>query len=53
MSLKKEELLKVEGGALSGTLINSIISAITTLYNYGKSLGSSLRRLDFNKICTF
>ena len=51
MILKKEELLKVTGGALTATLINAISKGLTTISDLGRSLGSAIRRIVSGKIC--
>lgn len=44
--LKKEELLKVEGGSIiNSTFISTIIRGAKVFMEAGRSLGSSLRRL--------
>ncbi len=49
--LKKDELLNIEGGAISGTLISSLTRGINTLLDMGRSLGSAIRRVGSNNIC--
>lgn len=50
--LKKEELYNIEGGAnISGTLINAITKAVNTLYNFGQSVGSAIRRISSKNRC--
>ena len=51
MNLKKEELLNINGGGISGTLLNSIIRGINALLDLGRSLGTAIRRLGSNSIC--
>jgi hypothetical protein len=51
MDLKKEELLNINGGGISGTLLNSIIRGINVLLDLGRSLGTAIRRLGSNSIC--
>lgn len=53
MSLKKDELIQIYGGAnISGTLINSIVRGIEAILDLGRSLGSSIRRIGNNNICS-
>ena len=53
MNLSKSELLQIYGGAnISGTLINSIVRGIEAVLNLGRSLGSSIRRIGNNSICS-
>lgn len=50
--LKREELENIEGGnSLTGTLINAFTDAVKTLFNIGRSLGSSIRRIKEKHIC--
>lgn len=51
--LSKEELLKIEGGAVSitGSLISAISDGVRMIHEIGKSLGSSIIRLRENTFC--
>ena len=49
--LNNNELMNIEGGAISGTLINSITRGIDTILNVGRSLGSAIRRIGSNNVC--
>ncbi len=51
MKLKKEEMLEINGGGISGTLINSIIRGINSILELGRSLGTAIRRLTANNLC--
>lgn len=46
IEVKKEESIKIKGGAISITLVNAFIS----LGKLGKSLGTALRR-GFKNVC--
>ena len=50
--LNDNELYKINGGSVTSTLINSVVAGCKLLYNIGVSLGSSLRRLIDNKMCS-
>jgi hypothetical protein len=51
--LSKEELIIIEGGLnITGTMLNSIIKGISTILDLGRSLGTAIRRLSTNKICS-
>ena len=53
MELKKRELIQIYGGVnISGTLINSIVRGIEAILDLGRSLGSSIRRIGSNNICS-
>ena len=41
--IEKEELLKIVGGSISGTLINAFVRGINALMDVGRSLGSAIR----------
>lgn len=51
--LKEQELLDINGGGISGTLINALTSASKFIYNLGQSLGSSIRRIVGGNYCSF
>lgn len=51
MQLKKEEMLKIEGGAFTSAMLNAISKAINTVYELGRQTGSALRRLLKNANC--
>lgn len=51
MILEKKELIEIEGGAISAALLNGIIKGFEGLFNLGKSLGTSLRRLMSGRTC--
>lgn len=53
MELKRNELIQIYGGAkISGTLITSIVRGIEAILDLGRSLGSSIRRIGSNNICS-
>ncbi len=47
------ELLNIYGGgeSISATLLNAIIRGLNTLYELGRSLGSTIRRIREDKLC--
>ena len=51
MKLNKEEMLKVDGGAITSAMINAISKAVNTLYELGRQTGSAIRRLVKNSYC--
>lgn len=51
MKLEKYEMLEINGGGISGTLINSFIRGINSMLELGRSLGSAIRRLTSNSLC--
>lgn len=49
--LNKKELLNIEGGSISGTMINSITKGINTILDLGRSLGTAIRRIGSGNVC--
>ena len=50
MRLKDQELLQVVGGT-SAALITAVIKIFTTVFDIGKKIGSSLRRVRTKNYC--
>ena len=51
--LNNQELLLITGGfSLTGTIINAFVTAGKFIYETGRSLGSSLRRISGRNLCT-
>lgn len=50
-NLNKEELLNIEGGSISGTLISAITRGINTVLDMGRALGNAIRRIGSGNIC--
>lgn len=48
---RNEDLKMVVGGSISGTVANAFVKIIELLYEAGKGVGSSIRRIRENKIC--
>lgn len=51
IELKKEELLSINGGSISGTMINAFSRAINSLLDLGRSLGTAIRRITTGNLC--
>lgn len=51
INLEKHELLEIDGGAISGTLISAFVKGINSLLDLGRSLGTAIRRVKTNNIC--
>lgn len=50
--LNQEELMQTKGGVgLTSSLINSFANAVKVLLDLGRSLGSSIRRIESDQIC--
>lgn len=53
MELNKNQLLSVVGGFnISGTLINAFVKGINSILDLGRSIGTAIRRIQCNKICS-
>ncbi len=51
MELTKEELKEINGGGISGAIITSIIKGIGLIYEIGRGIGSSIRRIVARRFC--
>lgn len=49
--ISEEEMITIEGGAVSGAIINYATRAFKFIYDLGRSLGSSIRRIGGNLYC--
>ena len=50
--LNREELREIDGGfSITGSLISAFTSALKTVYDFGRSLGSAFRRIKEDKLC--
>ena len=49
--LKKQELLEIEGGGISGSFIASLVKGVSSLLDLGRSLGTAIRRVYSKKVC--
>ncbi len=50
MQLNNQELIAIEGGT-NATLITAIIRVFTTIIDFGKGIGSSIRRVKTKNYC--
>ena len=50
--LNDKELMTINGGSISGTLINSIIRGVSLIVDIGRAIGTAFRRISSNKICS-
>lgn len=51
--LDNSELMLIVGGfSITGTIINALTSAGKFIYSLGQSLGTSIRRISSNNLCT-
>lgn len=49
--ISKSELLNINGGAISASLITSIVRGINSLLDLGRSFGSAIRRIITGSYC--
>lgn len=49
--LQDNELNNITGGSITSSIINAVISAVETLYEFGKQFGSSIRRMHEGNYC--
>ena len=49
MRLKNEQLLNIQGGALTASFINAATNALEMLYNFGKIVGKIIHQY-FSKV---
>lgn len=51
VELKKIELLNINGGSISGTMINAFSKALNSILDLGRSLGTAIRRIASGNLC--
>ena len=49
--LEDIDLINITGGEISSSLLNSISKITSTIYELGRSFGSSIRRIVTGNIC--
>lgn len=49
--LEKEELICINGG-IAATTINYLSKLITTVFDIGRALGSAIRRIESDNVCS-
>ena len=47
-----EELMQIVGGAISASMINTIIRGIKSFLDLGRSVGTAIRRIQSGRICS-
>lgn len=50
-NLNKNELMQINGGAVSAAFINALSRAASTLLNLGQIVGTTIRRFFSKKYC--
>lgn len=51
MNLTTKELEQIKGGSISAALFNAIARLTNTIYEIGRGVGSSLRRIITKTLC--
>lgn len=51
IKLSNDELIKIVGGSISASLINSVVKALTIMIEVGRNLGSSISRVRNKNFC--
>lgn len=51
MIYSRKELLDIQGGSISATMINAIVRGFQFLFEVGKSVGSSISRMISKNYC--
>lgn len=49
--LNKEELRKIEGGAIAASYITALVRGINAILDLGRSLGTAIRRITNGNLC--
>lgn len=51
MKLENKELVNITGGAITSAMITSVVRLISTVIDFGKMVGSSIRRATTKNYC--
>lgn len=52
MKLERNDLILISGGAFTSTLINSLVKLFTTTIEFGRMIGTTIRRaISKKKMC--
>ncbi len=49
--INKQELKQINGGGISASFISSIVRAVNSLLDLGRSVGSAIRRIQNGSVC--
>jgi hypothetical protein len=52
IKLNNNELLLIDGGAISGTLLSSVIRGINLITEIGRAIGTAIRRFAEKNLCS-
>ena len=50
-NIENKELVKINGGGLTAAYLNAAARAVNTLLDFGRTVGSSIRRIVSRKYC--
>lgn len=51
MRIENAELITITGGGFSASFLNAISRAAENIFNFGRSIGSSIRRIRSGRLC--
>lgn len=51
MKLTNKELVETKGGAITASLLNAVSRGVNTIYELGRNIGSTIRRISTGKYC--
>ena len=49
--VENNELIKINGGGLTAAYLNAAARAVNTILDFGRTIGSSIRRIVSRKYC--
>lgn len=52
MILQDRELIDINGGGISASLLNAFARGIKTVFEVGQAIGSAIRRIQSRKYCS-
>ena len=53
MRVSDEILINIYGGSVSSVMVNALVKGISLLIDLGRSLGSTIRRVSENNMCSY
>ena len=51
MILSENECRKVKAGSITGTLLSAVTKVVSSIFDIGRALGSSIRRISSKSSC--
>lgn len=52
MIISENECKKIKAGSITGTLISAVTKVVSSIFDIGRALGSSIRRLTSKSSCS-